>query len=112
MQQGYNIYKGLQKPLEYKGFRGKFIYWGIASILLGLLLGAIVMATLSMLAGVLVLAVIICGGLAYTAKLQKNGLHPKSRASGHYLFPSKINPRIYGKKERIQNALYRHRSSS
>lgn len=99
MQQGYNIYKGLQKPLEYKGFRGKFIYWGIASLLLGLVFGAIVMATLSMLAGVLVLVVIMLGGLAYTAKLQKNGLHPKTRASGHYLFPSTIKYRIYGKKE-------------
>ncbi|NRF37553.1 plasmid transfer protein [Pedobacter foliorum] len=99
MQQSYNIYKGLQKPLEYKGFRGKFIYWGIASLLLGLVFGAIVMATLSMLAGVLVLVIIMLGGLAYTAKLQKNGLHHKTRSSGHYLFASTIKYPIYDKKE-------------
>lgn len=99
MQQGYNIYKGLQKPLVYKGFRGKFIYWGIASLLSGLLLGAMVMAILSMLAGVLILVLVIAGGLAYTANQQKHGLYNKTRSRGHYLFPSTINPRIYAKKE-------------
>ena len=110
MQQGYNIYKGLQKPLEYKGFRGKFIYRGIACLLCGLLLGAVVMVAFSMLSGVLVLVSIICAGLGYTAKQQKNGLHRKTRASGHYLFPSKIKHRIHAKKERIQNALPGYRS--
>jgi hypothetical protein len=112
MQREFDIYKGLQKPLQYKGFRGKFIYWGIASLLSGLLFGAIIMATVNILTGVLVLAIIVCGGLAYTANQQKNGLHRKTRSSGHYLFQSKINHRLYAKKERIPDAIPGHRTTT
>ena len=38
----YNVYKGLQKPLIFKGFKGKFIYIGGACIISALLLCAIV----------------------------------------------------------------------
>lgn len=99
MQREYNVYKGLQKPLLYKGFAGKFIYWGIGSLLAGLFLGALLMALVGLLVGVVALAGCIGGGLYYTAMQQKKGLHQKTRAFGHYHFPSKINHRIYGKKE-------------
>lgn len=99
MERTYNVYKGLQKPLVYKGFAGKFIYWGIASLLSGLVLGALVMALFSMLLGLIVLASCVGGGLYYTASRQKKGLHQKTRSSGHYLISSKINHRIYAKKE-------------
>ncbi|HMI04860.1 MAG TPA: hypothetical protein VK541_20395 [Pedobacter sp.] len=99
MERVYNVYKGLQKPLVYKGFAGKFIYWGIACLLAGLVLGSLVMALFSLFLGVIVLAGCTCGGLYYTASQQKKGLHQKTRCSGHYQFPSKINHRIYANKE-------------
>jgi hypothetical protein len=99
MERTYNVYKGLQKPLVYKGFAGKFIYWGIASLLSGLVLGALSMALFSMMLGLIVLVSCVGGGLYYTASRQKKGLHRKTRSSGHYLFSSKINHSIYAKKE-------------
>ena len=84
------MYRGLQKPLVYKGFSGKYIYWGIASLLSGLVLGALVMAVFSLLLGVVVLAGCIGGGLAYTFSRQKQGLHQKTRASGHYFFKPRM----------------------
>jgi hypothetical protein len=76
----FAVYKGLQRPLIYKGFKGKFIYWGIGSMLAGLIAGALVMAIVNMYAGVFVLAAIIAGGLLYTASKQKGGLNDKPRA--------------------------------
>jgi len=77
----YPVYKGLQKPLIFKGFKGKFIYWGIAFLLTGLVLGALTMSLLNMWLGAIVLIGTITGGLLYTAGRQKNGLHSKSRSS-------------------------------
>ena len=108
MDKTFNVYKGLQKPLVYRGFAGKFIYWGIASLLAGLVLGALTIALFSMLLGVFVLAACIGGGLMYTAAQQKRGLHQKSRSSGIYHFPTHINPKIYAKAPRIPDALYRN----
>jgi|GEM_PF-328383 len=108
MTRTYAVYKGLQKPLVYRGFYGKFIYWGIASLLSGLVLGALVMALFSMLLGMLVLAFGIGGGLAYTLSRQKQGLFRKTRAQGIYHFQTKLNPKIYDCAQRIQDALYRH----
>lgn len=100
MERTYNVYKGLQKPLVYRGFSGKFIYWGIAALLCGLVLGALSIALFSMLFGVVVMAACIGGGLYYTSLQQKKGLHQKSRSRGHYHFQSKINhQKFYGKKE-------------
>ena len=41
MAKQFSIYKGLQKPLIYKGFQGKFIGWGIASLDVGLVQGGV-----------------------------------------------------------------------
>lgn len=94
MERSFNVYKGLQKPLVYRGFSGKFIYWGIASLLAGLVLGALAIALLNMLFGVFIMALCIGGGLMSTAAQQKKGLHQKSRSSGIYHHPCKINPQV------------------
>ena len=47
----YNVYKGLQKPLIFKGFKGKFIYIGGACIISALLLCAIVSTLASFMWG-------------------------------------------------------------
>jgi hypothetical protein len=109
MGRRFNVYKGLQKPLVYRGFSGKFIYWGIGSLLFGLVMGALVIALFSKIMGLLVLISCISGGLSYTLSKQKQGLHTKSRASGIYHFQTKINPKIYEGTTRVSDALYRGR---
>jgi hypothetical protein len=90
MARRFAVYKGLQKPLIFKGFKGKFIYWGVGSLLLGLVCGSVTMAVINMYFGALVLIGIIAGGLFYTFTKQKSGLHEKSRARGIYIHESSL----------------------
>lgn len=85
MARKYPVYKGLQQPLIFKGFRGKFIYWGIASLLIGLVFGALAMTLINMWLGAIILVGFIVGGLLFTAAKQKGGLHAKSRASKTFI---------------------------
>ena len=85
MARKYPVYKGLQRPLIFKGFKGKFIYWGLASLLTGLVFGALTMSLVNMWLGAMVLIGFIVGGLLFTASKQKGGLHSKSRHLNIYI---------------------------
>src|ERR1700744_5159988 len=87
MARKYKFYKGLQRPLIYKSFKGKFIYWGLGAVLAGLVLGALAMSLINMWFGAVVLAGSIVGGLLYVASQPKQGLHKKTRASGIHIHP-------------------------
>jgi len=81
MARKYAVYKGLQKPLIFKGFKGKYIYWGLGFLLAGLVFGALTMSLINMWLGAVVLIGSVVGGLLFTAGKQKGGLHSKSRNS-------------------------------
>jgi len=81
MTRKYPVYKGLQKPLIFKGFKGKFIYWGIGALLAGLVFGALTMTLINMWLGAIVLVSTIVGGLLYIAGKQKDGLYSKQRTA-------------------------------
>lgn len=85
MVDGFNVYKGLQKPLVFKMFKGQYIYWGIGSILAGLLLCMIVSSLVNLPSGILLLLFISGGGLGLTANQQRKGLHTKSRHYGVFI---------------------------
>lgn len=95
MARKFPVYKGLQRPLIFKGFKGKFIYWGIASLLAGLVFGALIMSLVNMWLGAVVLVSFVVGGLLFTAGKQKGGLHAKSRTSNIYILNR------YGRKNAI-----------
>ncbi|MGF7079715.1 plasmid transfer protein [Mucilaginibacter sp. UYCu711] len=102
MAKRFAVYKGLERPLVFKGFKGKFIYWGVGSLLLGLVAGSITMALVNMWVGAIVLVGIIVGGLFYTASRQKGGLHNKSRSTGIYVHRANLkNLQLYAAKKRI-----------
>jgi hypothetical protein len=82
MAKQFQVYKGLQRPLVYRGFKGKFIYWGVGTLLAGLVLGALTMALINMWLGTLVLILAVSGGLVFIAGKQKQGLHVKTRPKG------------------------------
>lgn len=81
----YNVYKGLQKPLIFKGFKGKFIYIGGACIISALLLCAIVSTLASFMWGGITLVIVMFGGLGITSQLQRKGLHKKDKRKGIYI---------------------------
>jgi hypothetical protein len=89
MEGQFSVYKGLQKPLVFKMFRGRFIYWGLGSIVLGLLLCMALSSLINLFAGIVALAIITGGGLALTATKQRKGLHAKNRHPGIHIHPSK-----------------------
>jgi hypothetical protein len=95
MTRKYPVYKGLQKPLIFRGFKGKFIYWGLGFLLAGLVLGALCMSLISMWLGAIVLIGTITGGLIYTAGRQKGGLHTKNRDTRIFIVSH------YGRKEPV-----------
>jgi hypothetical protein len=95
----FAVYKGLQKPLVFRGFKGKFIYWGLGCILAGLVSGALIMSLVNMWLGVIVLIGCMAGGLSYIGGKQKNGLHDKTRS--HDIFIHQVNLKkinLYGRK--------------
>ncbi len=93
MAKQFSIYRGLQKPLVFKGFKGKFIYWGLACLVLGLVLGAVTVALVNMLLGIFVLMACMIGGLLYTASQQKKGLHTKAKTHTVFVHQAIFNPK-------------------
>lgn len=90
MARRYAIYKGLQKPLVYRGLKGKFIFWGIGALLAGLVFGGLTIALVNMWLGALVLIGCIVGGLLFIAGKQKKGLHSKSGDKAIYIHPASL----------------------
>ena len=85
MERQFAVYKGLQKPLVFRGFKGKFIYWGLGCLLAGLVLAALTTSLINMWLGAIVCIGSVVGGLLFTAGKQKHGLHGKTRSSGIYI---------------------------
>lgn len=78
----YRLYRGLEKPLIYRGFKGKFIYWGVGSFIVGLLIGGLISALTHLLLGGFATLVLMSGGLTYTWMKQRRGLYDKTRYRG------------------------------
>lgn len=82
----FPVFKGLQKPLEFMGFQGRYIYWAagtaggaivgfiIAYCLLGFVVGLVV----------LVFAISTCAALIFLK--QRKGLHTKKSDQGVYIY--------------------------
>jgi len=85
MKEEFNVYKGLQKPLVFKAFKGKFIGWGLGSILAGLLLFLILSSMVNLPTGIITLITITGGGLSITAMQQKKGLYSRNRYTGIFI---------------------------
>lgn len=75
----YKLYKGLQRPLIFKIFKGKYIYWALGSIVAGIIIGGIVSSLVSSLAGIFTMAAVTVPLLLYTLTMQKKGLHSKKK---------------------------------
>jgi hypothetical protein len=72
-QPNFQVYRGLQKPLVFKSFKGRYIYWGLGSILMALITAMLVSSFLNILAGITSMTVILATGLGTTAYYQQRG---------------------------------------
>ena len=86
-QDGFPVFKGLQKPLEFMGgIRGRFLT--LAAVAIGMsFVGFIAFSiVLGKLAGFVAMLVMAAAGLATIFVKQRGGLHNKKRAKGIYVY--------------------------
>lgn len=76
----YPLFKGLQRPLEFMGIQGRYIYWaaGVAVIIAYCLAGFVV--------GLVVLVAVVSTGIALIMLKQRKGLHTKKDGRGVYIY--------------------------
>ena len=84
----YKLYKGLQRPLVFKMFKGRYIYWAGGVLIGAIALGIIISATVSSITGLIVLAVVGGGGLMFVISSQKKGLYKKNSERGIFILHS------------------------
>lgn len=85
------MYKGLQKPLVFKGFKGRFIYWGIGAVASSLMIGIICCIAIDPLVGLLILAILLGGSLFLIHVKQSKGLYDKKCEKGIlYVFKNNL----------------------
>lgn len=80
---GYPIYKGLQKPLEFMGIRGRFIYYAAGTFIAGFVGYIALSIVFGKLAGIIAMGVIAGSGLATIYIKQRSGLHSKDHYQGY-----------------------------
>lgn len=84
--QDYPVFKGLQRPLEFMGIQGRYIYWA-AGTAGGAVVGFIVGYCLSgFVVGLVILVAAICTGAALIFLKQKKGLHTKRNEHGVFVY--------------------------
>lgn len=83
----YPVFKGLQKPLEFMGIRGKFIYYAAGTFLCGFIGFLVFNILMDFFAGLIALVAIAGTGIVTIFIKQKLGLHAKKRYKGivHYI---------------------------
>ena len=85
-QEGFPVFKGLQKPLEFMGIRGRFLTLAALAIgvsFVGFILFSIVLGKLAGFVAMLVMAVIV---LVTIFVKQRGGLHNKRRDKGIFIY--------------------------
>jgi hypothetical protein len=91
---GFYLYKGLKKPLVFFGLKGKYIFYAVGVIGVGVI-AALILSKFGLLGSLLGLAV-TGGGVYFIFKRQdKYGLYAKTKNFNQVLiFPKKINNKI------------------
>ena len=85
-QEGYPVFKGLQKPLEFMGIRGRFLTPAAIGVSFVGFIGFSI--ALGKVAGFIAMMVMALVGLITIYIKQRGGLHNKKRARGIYIYRS------------------------
>ena len=84
--EGYPVFKGLQKPLEFMGIRGRFLTLAAAAIGVSFVGFIVFSIALGKLAGFIAMLVMAVTGLVTIYVKQRGGLHNKKRNRGIYIY--------------------------
>ena len=81
----YPVFKGLQRPLEFLGLQGRYIYWGAGAVgggIIGFFVGHI---CIGFLWGLLICTVALAVGGIFIFVKQRKGLHSKKEYKGVFI---------------------------
>lgn len=82
----YPLFRGLQRPLEFMGLQGRYIYWA-AGAAGGAILGFIIVYCIAgFVAGLVVLVASVSVGSALILFKQRKGLHTKKEEKGVFIY--------------------------
>jgi hypothetical protein len=88
----YSVYKGLQRPIQFKGLKGNYIYYAFAIAGGSLLVFIIMSTTINFIAATIGMAVFLFGGIIGMALYQrKYGLYRKKLKKGIYIVHNIFN---------------------
>ena len=82
----FPVFKGIQKPLEFMGIRGRFLMFAAATIGISFLAFIISSIVIGKLGGFIVMMITIGVGLATIYIKQKQGLHNKRIDKGIVIY--------------------------
>ena len=82
----YPLLKGLQKPLEFMGLQGRYIYWAAATIVGTIVLFIIVYCLVGFIIGLITAVVCVSSGAGLILIKQRKGLHTKKSDHGVFVF--------------------------
>jgi hypothetical protein len=82
----YPLFKGLQKPLEFMGIQGRYIYWAAGATGGGIFGFILAYCLLGFLAGLIALVSSLAVGAALIIVKQRKGLHTKRCDKGVFIY--------------------------
>ncbi len=82
----YEVYKGLQKPLVFKGLKGKFIYWMAGGVLGTFMITVIANLLFGIVGALAIFAIGIGITFGSILHFQKKGLHTKDNTKGKIFY--------------------------
>ena len=84
----YPLFRGLQRPLEFMGLQGRYIYWAAGAVG-GAILGFIIAYIIAgFVAGLVALVIAVCVGAGMILLKQRRGLHTKKVERGVFVYAS------------------------
>lgn len=82
----YPVFKGLQRPLEFMGLRGRYIYWGVGAVAGALLGFFIVFILVGFVLGLVTAIISLALGGSMIFIKQHKGLHSKHEEKGIFIY--------------------------
>ena len=84
----YPLFRGLQRPLEFMGLQGRYIYWAAGAVG-GAILGFIIAYIIAgFVAGLVALVIAVCVGAGMIQHKQRRGLNSKKTEHGVFVYAS------------------------
>ena len=87
---GYVTSKGLQRPLEVFGLRGRYIYWAVGTVVATLLLFVVGFIFSGFTVGLIMSTAVLGAGGGLTFIKQSKGLYSKNDDNGVFIFARSI----------------------